>query len=145
MADAVTNTAEQLIDAFLRDFGPLLQGKTTVMGDGANPELRRVVHVMLPDGAVYTYAVDRACFFLGALSTYQNHQVMVTSDGSGQTQVLSGAIFKTVPALLSSHLSTSGLTPYQKIRLQPNDKLYLNVNTGPDVVALVFDDNIQIE
>jgi len=144
MADAVTNTAEQLIDAFLREFGPLLQPRSGAVAESAAQapaaaSRRRALHFMIPSGALVTWTADADAWLLGAFDVYSNHIVTVSSDGTGQSELISGATFRSLPGMLCGSNANDATPIYNRVFIALHQVLTMSVNSGPAIVALIFE------
>jgi hypothetical protein len=104
----------------------------------ADSPQRQVVYYFIADGAVYTHVVDRDCMFLGVLNVYSSNFVTVTTDGSSQSGVVSGAGHRQLPNLIAA-CSGPAAPLYQRIPVSKGLALYFSVNTGPTLIALVFE------
>ena len=144
MADAVTNTAEQLIDAFLREFGPLLQPRAGAVAQGgpvaaATPR-RRALHFYVPSGAYNSWTADADAWLLGAFDVYSNRIVTVSTDGTGQNELVSGANFRALPGMLvGSDGAATADCIYNRVFVPMHQVLTISINSGPAIVVLVFE------
>ena len=139
MAEA--NTAEQLIDRFLVEFGPLLQPKPVAAQEAiaAPAARRRVLHFMIPSGALVTWTADADAWLLGAFDVYSNHIVTVSTDGTGQSELISGATFRPLPGMLVGSNANDATPIYNRVFIPLHQVLTMSINAGPAIVALIFE------
>lgn len=136
-----TKNAIGLIDAFTRDFAAFISGLVGVTG-AVRPEEplgRRVTRwFMIPDGAPYTFEVTQDCFLLAVGSGYTQYQITVTSDGSTQTNLVSGS-FRELHECVGAVGIADQINGNMRTFIAAGTKLTTTVNTGPMIVGFLFE------
>ena len=134
------------ISLFMRytvELGQQLQAKggsgAIVASRASTTASRKALHFMIPSGALQTWTADADTWLLAAFDVYSNHIVTVSSDGTGQSELISGATFRPLPGMLVGSNANDATPIYNRVFIPKHSVLTISINSGPAIVVLIFE------